>query len=502
VKILSAQQTRAADAATIANEPIASIDLMERAATAFYNRMLQFSWINAETPFVIVAGTGNNGGDGLVIARLLLQSNHVIQVCVCPIAPNKTVDFSQNEQRLLELGAAITTVESSADFPPVEPGTVVIDALFGSGLSRPIEGVGAQLIDHINQGQASVVSVDIPSGLFCDYGGVGPVISAHYTLTFEQPKLAFMFPENASIVGQWEVVPIGLDPEFLAKIDVVNHYVLADIARSIVQGRPKFAHKGSFGHALMQAGGHGKMGAAVLATRACLRSGVGLVTAHVPGCGHDILQTTAPEAMVIVDGNESYLTETVVPEKYHAVGIGPGLGQEEPTGHVLKMLIQNSGRPLVIDADALNLLAQNKTWLSFLPKRSILTPHPKEFERLVGESKDNYERYQMQLDFAHKHHCYIILKGAHTAIACPDGDVFFNSTGNPGMATGGSGDVLTGLLTGLLAQDYPSKQAAILGVYLHGLAGDIAAEKQSSEAMIAGDIIECFGTAFQALRSA
>ena len=325
------------------------------------------------------------------------------------------------------------------------------------------------------------------------------IINATFTLSFQVPKLAFFFADNAKYVGDFFVLNIGLDEGFIASQKSPNNFVTQDMMLPLLKHRERFSHKGTYGHALLIAGCYGKIGAAMLAAKACLRAGVGLLTVHVPDCGYNILQTSVPEAMVSVDEHDSQFTGIKDIGKYNVIGVGPGIGQEADTANGLKFLIQNAKLPLVIDADALNILAENKTWLSFLPKGSILTPHPGEFARLAGKQDNNYQTHLAQIEFARKHQVYLILKGAYTAIATPAGEVYFNSTGNPGMATAGSGDTLTGIITGLVAQGYSSFEASVLGVYLHGLAGDIAANELGQEALIAEDITNNLGRAFKHL---
>jgi hydroxyethylthiazole kinase-like uncharacterized protein yjeF len=292
---------------------------------------------------------------------------------------------------------------------------------------------------------------------------------------------------------------IGLHKEMINRISSSYNYVTFSDIKQLYTPRQKFSHKGTYGHALLVAGSYGKMGAAVLSSRACLRTGVGLLTVHVPACGYEIIQTSIPEAMVSVDSEQKYISDNIHLDRYNVVGIGPGIGMEKQTQNILKVLIQNSRGPMVIDADAINILSENKTWLSFLPQGSILTPHPKEFERMVAMALSPEDRLKEQINFSREYNVYVVLKGAQTSISCPDGTVYFNSTGNPGMATAGSGDVLTGIVTSLLAQGYQAKDAAILGVYLHGFAGDVAAAKHSKESMIASDIIDCIEDFYNSL---
>jgi len=501
MKILSVENIRKADAYTIKNEPISSIDLMERAGT---NCAL---WIKKKLKkkqkvFVFV-GPGNNGGDGLVIARQLFEQGYDISVCLIHFTEKFSDDFNINLNRLKKLkNINIIDVHSVKDLPNIEANSIVVDALFGSGLSREIEGLAAEAIHHINSSNAVVVAIDIPSGLYADRiieSKKDPVVFADYTLSLQFPKLSFMFAETELIVGQLEIIPIGLHEGFIEMVEASAYLLEPNDIAQLIQFRSKFSHKGSFGHALLIAGSYGKMGAAVLAAHASLRSGLGLLTTHIPKKGIDILQTAVPENMVSIDEQEEYFSKPPKLNPYNAVGIGPGLGKDIQTQKAFKLLIQEVNAPMVIDADALNILSENKTWLSFLPEESILTPHPKEFERLAGKSSNSFERLKKQKEFAFKYKVYVVLKGANTSIATPNGQVFFNSTGNPGMATAGSGDVLTGIILGLLAQNYSPLHSALLGVYIHGLAGDIAAHKKGFEALIASDIIKYLGKAFKKL---
>lgn len=502
MKILPIEKVREADAFTIENEPIRSTDLMERAATTCSDWIVKN--INKNKKIKVFCGPGNNGGDGLVIARLLSDKKYSVEVIVIRFTEKASEDFNINLQRLEKhQNVKIINLYEKDELPEISKDEIVIDAIFGSGLSKLIKGFIAEAINHINSSKAVIISVDVPSGLFSDTSSIengGAIIKADYTLTFQFPKFAFLFPENDQFIGCWEVLSIGLHQDFISSVDVKNFYVEKEYFKNHLIKRNKFDHKGNFGHALLIAGSYGKMGAAVLSSQACLRAGAGLLTSHIPKNGYDIIQTTVPEAMVSIDKSDEFFTETPDISLFNAIGLGPGLGNNELTQTAIKLLIQNSKIPLLFDADAINIIAENKTWLHFLSKKCIFTPHPKEFERLVGKSKDNFERNEMQREFSIKFNCYLVLKGAYTAITCPDGSCFFNSSGNPGMATGGSGDVLTGIILGLLAQNYHPKIASILGVYLHGIAGDYAAKKIGQESMIAGDIIKYLRKAFELIK--
>jgi NAD(P)H-hydrate epimerase len=471
---------------------------MERAATQCFNWIK--SHISKSNKFKIFCGTGNNGGDGLVIARLLLDKNCDVDVFIVKFSAKLSDDFKTNFERLIKYKkVSITDILKNSEFPFISPDDIIIDAIFGTGLSKPVKGFTGELIEHLNKSMARIISIDIPSGLFGDinFGKKGAVIRANHTLTFQQPKLSFLFSSNACYVGDWQVLNIGLDKEFINSVKTKDFYIDISDCKSVYKPRTKFSHKGNYGSALIVSGSYGKTGAAVLSAKACLKAGVGLLTVQIPKSGYQIIQTAVPEAMVETDSCESYISDVVDIKSFNAIGIGPGIGTKAETQKVLKMLIQNSANPLVIDADAINILSENKTWLAFLPKGSILTPHPKEFERLVGKKTTDTERYELQKALSVKHSVYIILKGANTSISCPDGSCYFNSTGNPGMATAGSGDVLTGILLGLLAQGYSSLETSILGVFLHGLAGDLAAERYGFESTTAGDIIAYLGIAFR-----
>jgi ADP-dependent NAD(P)H-hydrate dehydratase / NAD(P)H-hydrate epimerase len=408
-------------------------------------------------------------------------------------------DFIKN-LALLNGQADVLEITSEADQGLFNDRHILIDAIFGSGLSREAEGLQAQAIRCMNSTKTIRIAVDMPSGLFADRHSQGTITKANVTISFQLPKLAFLLPENYSFVGEWETIDIGLSRAFLENVDVSNYYLTRKGIKKKLKARAKFDHKGDHGKALLVAGGFGKMGAAVLSTRAALRSGVGLMTVHVPKSGYTILQTAVPEAMVDVDSNEWFLTEVKATEGYAVIGIGPGIGQEAKTSEAFHLLLQ-LGKPMVLDADALNILAKNSSWLDKLPANSILSPHPKEFERLVGNWSNDFERLEKQKHLATRTKAVIILKGAHTSIATPAGDVFFNATGNPGMATGGSGDVLTGILTGLLAQGYSAEDSAILGVYLHGLAGDLAYQEKGLYSLIASDLVDQIPHAFRKISS-
>ncbi len=497
MKILTAEQIRALDKYTIEHEPISSHNLMERAASMCYAMLPNEDFWFSST--VYVCGKGNNGGDGLAMARMHVQDNEEVQVIIIEHAKEGSPDFAHNLYLLEEEGnVEVIHVRTIEDFPPIDEKALIVDAILGTGLSRPLEGLLASVVVHINCLDNHVVSVDMPTGLFADDNSkndLGLVIWADQTNTFHSPKMSMLFPETGNFAGAVEVLDIGLMDEEMNPNSKYEYVQLEGLLK-LYKKRPKFSHKGTFGHALLVAGSKGKMGAAQLAASACLRSGAGLLTAHVPACGLDIMQIGVKEAMCTVDSNQDYCIDLPNLSPFNAIGIGPGIGTEKDTANVLKRLLQDADARLVIDADGLNILGENKTWLSFIPKGTILTPHPKEFERLAGSWETSIECLQLQQDFSEKYKVIVVLKGAHTCITTPSGQVFFNSTGNSGMATAGSGDVLTGIILGLLAQGYSPEVATVMGVYLHGVAGDAALIEETEETLVASDLVDNLNRAF------
>jgi hydroxyethylthiazole kinase-like uncharacterized protein yjeF len=504
MKILTSQQIREVDNYTIKNEPVASIDLMERAATACA------SWIaenyKTSASFKIFAGPGNNGGDAWAVARLLADKGYrKVSLYLLDIADKLSPDSEINRQRLISQKIVkIRDLKSEKDFPELGESDIIIEGLFGSGLTRPLSGLAAALVNHINLSGAQIIAIDIPGGLFGEDNTKNNrenIIKADRILTFQFPKLSFFFAENEPYVGDWLVLPIGLDQKFIDNVKTPYNYLTGSEISESLKVRKKFSHKGTFGHGLLVAGSYGMMGAAVLGARAALRTGAGLITAHVPGLGYNIIQTAVPEAIVSIDSSDTFFTGFPELSVFNAIAVGPGLGHGEDSRKALKELLKKANVPLVIDADALNFISTSKELLTLIPENSILTPHPGEFRRLFGQHNDDYSRNRAQMEYAVKHKVYIVLKGAHTTVACPDGTCYFNTTGNPGMATAGSGDVLTGMILSLMAQYYDPKEAAIAAVFLHGLAGDIAAGQKGEDALIASDITDNIPCAFLKLKN-
>lgn len=495
-KVFTAAQIRELDHYTITHEPVSSIDLMERASRSFAE------WFAERFPSLdktgVVCGTGNNGGDGLAIARILSEWGYPVRVWVVRGGAPDSPDFKINLERLASAKIPVDEMTSLKD-NPFSGCDILVDAMFGSGLSRPVEGLYRDAIAGINESSATVVAVDMPSGLRADVSSSGAIVEADYTVTFQFPKLSFFLPQSFRFTGEWIVRDIGLHKEGIKAARTTWFYASARGVKRLKRQRSKFDHKGTFGHALMIAGSFGKIGAVILASKAVIRAGAGLLTVYIPECGYVPLQTAVPEAMALADPNPRIISTAPDTAQYNVVGIGPGIGQAPDTIKAFRLMLENNNKPLVVDADALNILAANRELMHLVPPDSILTPHPKEFERLVGGWSDDFDRLAKQKELAARLKGVVILKGAYTSIATPEGIVYFNTTGNPGMATGGTGDVLTGILTGLRAQGYDAASASIMGVYLHGLAGALAVRDLGMDSLIASDVVTFLPAAFRKL---
>ncbi len=498
MKILNAEQIRAADAYTIEHEPIASIDLMERAAMRFTEAL--YHQYPQPVKTAVICGTGNNGGDGLVVSRRLLNRGYLVETYVVQPKPGGSPDFLANLERLQQLKPPhfITSEEDIPDFSAYD---LLIDALFGSGLSRPVTGLFGRVIDKLNATGKPVVAIDMPSGLYMDTPAAneGAIVRARHTISFQTPKLAFFMPENHPYVGDWQIVDIGLDRDFINQQLTPYSTIDQDEVVAALPERPHFAHKGSFGHGQLIGGSLGKIGAIAMAARAFIRSGAGLLTVSVPHCGIDIIQTLAPEAMVWPAQGDTHISDISIFAKAGTVGIGPGMDTRPETLAAFRKFLQHNKLPLVLDADAINMISRHRELLNLLPPGTVLTPHTGEFDRLAGASESHWQRLERAMQLAREHKLIVVVKGAHTAVVDNEGQVAFNTTGNPGMATGGSGDVLLGMITALRTQGLPPVVAAKAGVWLHGRAGDLAAAEKSQTALLATDIIAYLPQVFHVL---
>lgn len=503
MKVLTNIQIKELDRYTIENEPISSIDLMERVARQLV-KAITSRW-SVHTSVKVFAGPGNNGGDALAVARMLCEMGFWVEVFLFNTGKQLSPDCMENRDRLQKVsGLLFHEITNQFTPPELTENDLVIDGLFGSGLNKPLSGGFASLVKYINTTPSDVVSIDLPSGLMCEDNGYNirnHIIRATLTLTLQQPKLSFFFPEYQEFIGEYRILDIGLHPQGIDEANAIYYVTEGDEVRKMLRKRSPFAHKGSMGHGLLIAGSYGMAGAAILAAKAALRSGLGKVTVHTPEKNNDILQISVPEAILRHDNDEYRFTMPCNPDHYQAVAIGPGIGTAKETAMALIEQIRRTQVPLVLDADALNILGEHRSWIQHLPINSILTPHLKEMDRMNGDCIESFERLNKARDLATRQHIYIILKGAWTAVICPTGDIYFNPTGNPGMATAGSGDVLTGIILGLLSQGYSQAEACRMGVYLHGLAGDLAADKLSEESLCASDIIKYLPKAFKILKS-
>jgi len=487
--ILSSKQMAQADKATLSKKGISSIELMEHAANLCF-QWLQLHLKPNDVKIHVFCGIGNNGGDGLVITRYLIENNYNVTSYIVNFSHNRSENFLTNYERVKDIGDWPIVISTENEFPDINENDLVIDAIFGNGLSRPPKGFTKKLIQYLNKKHAFTLAIDLPSGLYSNKTVEDDknVLKANHILTFQYPKQAFFLSENKDFFESWEIIAIGLDEDFVQNLHPNYNYITKNDILPIYKFRKKWDHKGNFGHSLLIGGSFGKIGAITLASKAALKVGSGLVTAYVPKCGYQILQAAIPEVMAEVD-TDDLLAYFNFKTKATVIGIGPGMGTAEKTAKGFENFIKENKIALVIDADAINLLAKDNNLLDFLPKNTVLTPHPKELERLIGKWDNDYEKLTKAQDFTKKYNCILVLKDAITAVVTKNA-TYFNSTGNPALATAGSGDVLTGLITGLIAQNYTPLQAAIFGVYLHGLTADIGSLDIGYESFTASSILE------------
>jgi hydroxyethylthiazole kinase-like uncharacterized protein yjeF len=493
MKILTSEQIRVVDAETIKREGIPSLTLMKQAATAFFSRFVD-KYPRKETAVLIFSGVGNNGGDGIVVARMLHRSGYRVMLCVVEYSDRYSEDCAHNLRRAKAENVPCKKILEDRDIPDPGQYDVVIDAIFGTGLTREVTGVTRRVIDSINESGKPVYSIDMPSGMFSDRMTLFAV-RATETITFQIPKLALFLPGNMDYSGNVSIVPIGLNEEAIAETESDIYFTDYEEIRALLKPLVRFAHKGTEGHALIIGGSLGKTGSVCLATKAALKTGCGLVTAYLPKCGMPVIQSFLPEAMAIEDNHPehiSYIGYELLPD---AIGIGIGMGQHRETEDALHYFLKHNKTPLVIDADGLNLLAKHRNWMAFLPSKTILTPHPKELSRLIGKWCDDYDKINKTRLFAQKYDLVVVIKGAYSLIIDAD-NIYMNSTGTPALATAGSGDVLTGMITSLLAQGYKPTEAARVGVYLHGLTADLTQETIHPRSFTADDIIGNIGKAY------
>lgn len=499
MKIFSAAQIKACDAYTIHASGISSIDLVERAATACAEYIVRH--FSTDTPFVFLCGMGNNGADGLALARIMLKHGYAVKIFLLQHRTEISPEGKINLNKILVINAALVEyVEPETFLADLQENVVLIDAVLGSGINRTVEGWLADFFAHINHLHNYKIAIDIPSGMPADniLDDTAAIIAVNETLSFQLMKRCFLHPETEQYSGQVHLLDIGLHQAFIDGTHTHYQTIDAEWVASFIKKKANFSYKNQHGHTFIIGGSKGKGGAAILATRAALRSGVGLVTSIVPQQNYTAIQTAAPEAMCITSG-ESFIENVEQADAASSFGIGIGMGTEEATTNAFVNFVEHCNKPTVFDADALNILAQHIELMNKIPENSILTPHLGECDRLFGKSINSMQRVEHIRMQAMRYKVCIVLKGHRTVIATPEGDCFYNTNGNAGMAKGGSGDVLTGLLAGLLAQGYKAEDAALLGVFLHGSSGDIAEQFQGQQAMNAGDLISNLGGAWQKL---
>lgn len=500
MKIINSRDIQQIDNSTCETQQISSIELMERAATAVSCEII--SKFLPSQRIVVIAGPGNNGGDALAVARMLIEQGYRrVEVFLFNVTGKLSHDCDEECKRLITIdGVDFTEITHTFNPPYLSKNDVVVDGLFGSGLNQPLQGGFVAVARYINDSGAYVISIDLPSGLFGEWNAhinQRDMVHANLTLAFQLPKLSFFFAENYDVIGDWKLLDIDLDKEKI-KETPTNFYVIdsKNIA-PLLHKRLPFTGKRDYGSALIFAGSTGMTGAATLCARAALKSGVGLVTVHGPKGGLQIVQTSVSEAMYEPDRNEHFIGDMRIHHNHQAVAVGPGIGTQEQTINALQGLLQNAGAPMVLDADALNCISMRPSLLSSLPPKTIITPHIGEFDRMFGEQKSSEERLKTAIEMSRQYNLIIVLKGHYTAIVRPTGRVYFNQTGNPGMATAGAGDVLTGIIAAFLAQGYNPEYAATIGVYIHGLAGDLASEDLGEFGVTAGDIANYAGRAIR-----
>lgn len=502
MKIFTNSEIRQIDQYTIEHEDVKPIELVDRVARAVTDEITA-RWRQSK-PVVIFAGPGNNGADALAAGAMLSESGYKVHAYLFNIGGNKlSAECTACRDRYVQCpGAGITEVIDTFMMPDLQRNLLIIDGLFGSGLRDPLKGGFSYLVQRINEAKATVVSIDIPSGLAGDWNPAlvsRDVIHATLTLAVQHPRLAFFIADNAELVGEWKVLDIGLSQKAASEIKAKFYLVEEGDVYRALKRRPLFSSKADFGSALIYAGSYGMMGAAVMAARGALRSGAGKVTVEAPQCGYPIIQTAVPEALYSPNQGERYIDRMRPAHQYNAIAVGPGIGTDETTLRALEELLLSSKSPIILDADALNCIAMKPAMLNSLPMLSIITPHAGEFDRLFGHHTSTESRLRKACEVARHYHILIVLKGHYTSIIRPDGKIYFNSSGCPAMATPGSGDVLTGMLTGFMAQGYNPEIATLLAVFLHGLAGEIAAEDHGDYGVIASDIADNIGCAIKAI---
>lgn len=486
-KLFTASQIKEIDYQTTITQNISSLELMERAASKLFKQLIPY--IAYKTPIFVFCGTGNNGGDGLVLTRLLFLKNYQVKCFIVGSPEKASNDFSINLKKLKQINFKVEYI-STENLPKIPKNSIIIDAIFGTGLTRTVKGIAQKTIQLINQSKNIIYSIDLPSGLYADKSNSpkDSIVKSTKVFTFQFPKLSFFFPENIEYVPNYEVVDIGLDTSAISEMHT-TYFLITEKIKDLLKKRPVYAHKNTFGHAYIVGGSYGMIGAPLLSSNAALRIGAGLVSNFLPRIGYSISQTFVPEVMSYSDVSKKYISKIKVPKHITAAGIGMGMQTKLKTQKAFKSFLNEIKVPLLLDADALNILSENKKWLSLIPPHTVLTPHEGEFKRLVGNWKNSFEKWQLLKEFSIKYNCITVLKGPYSVIT-NGSEIYINPIANSALATAGSGDVLSGIITGLLAQKTAPLKAAILGVYIHAKTAELYVKKHKSYSMIASDIIE------------
>ncbi|WP_185877896.1 NAD(P)H-hydrate dehydratase [Blattabacterium cuenoti] len=501
MKILSLNQIKQADQYCIDFEPISSLDLMDRASKKCIDWIIEnknfFKKLNF--PFIILSGNGNNGGDGLSLAIKFYLLGININIYIINISKHSSYEFLMNKKKILEYNIKYMDIYENDKYPFFNEKSYLIDAILGVGLNRSLNKYWKSFFNFINKKNfLSVLSIDIPSGMFIEKQNenIDNIIKSDYILTFQTPKLPFFLPDYEKCIKEWFILNIGWKNEFIEKIYTKNFYINKKMIFHMKKKRKKFSHKGNYGHGVIIGGSYGMIGSIILSGKASFKCGIGKLSIFIPNCGYNIVQNNILEAIVKTDIHNNYISKIFIPDNINSIGIGMGMGVNKFTINAFKLFLidlsnnkEKSFIPIVIDADAINILSNDSNLLNLLPKNTIITPHPKEFRKLFGSWNNDFHKLDILRKMSKKHNIYIILKGAHSIVSTPNNELYFNSTGNPGMATAGSGDVLTGMILSFLSQGYSIKNSCIMSVYLHGLSGDFAAKTLNEDSIIATDII-------------
>jgi len=499
MKLFTLEDILGIERQTLTQENTKFHDLVERVGNAAANEIASHWRPSVRT--VIFAGPGNDGAYALMTASSLLERGYVPHIYLFNIGGNSLNDECRRCRDILRAKYSSDVLEevvTKFNIPELGVSDLVIDGLFGPELRQPLTGGFMSLVRYINESGATVVSLDMPSGMCGDWNhnvSARNVVKADVTLALQYPRLPFFFADFAGLAGQWRVLDIGYSREAAENRQSSFYLIEDDEVRSLLKPREPFSNKSDYGSACLVAGSYGMVGASVLACMGALRAGAGKVTVYGPQCSFSVVQTAAPEAMFMSDKSHHEISDITLPDTFSAIGVGPGIGTSEATVDALDSFIKRYRSPLVLDADALNCIALRPALLNHIPVLSVITPHAGEFDRLFGKQSSHEARLLKAVEVSRKYNLLILLKGHYTTLVRPDGKIYINSSGSPAMATPGSGDVLTGVLTAFMAQGYKPEVAALIAAFVHGRAGELASLRHGQYGVIASDIVNCIGEA-------